>query len=121
MIDRTDGRILHALQLSPRLSFRRLAEVIDVPEQTVARRYRAMRRDGLLRVTGVVNPVVYGEDRWIVRVHAKPDDLPKLAEALVRRPEVTHANVLSGWTELACTVRAAIGGGSGRLIRAEGR
>ena len=117
MIDQTNGRILHALQLSPRLSFRCLAQAIGVPEQTVARRYRAMRRDGLLRVTGVVNPLVYGQDRWIVRVHAKPDDLPRLAEALVRRPEVTHANVLSGWTELVCTVRAPIDGGSDGLMQ----
>lgn len=117
MIDRTDGLILHAVQLSPRSSFRRIADVIGVPEQTVARRYRAMRRDGLFRVTGVVNPLIYGQDRWIVRLQAKPDDLPRLAEALVRRPEVTHANVLSGWTELVCTVRAPIGGGSDGLLQ----
>jgi DNA-binding Lrp family transcriptional regulator len=27
----------------------------------------------------------------------------------VRRPEVTHANVLSGWTELVCVIRAPLG------------
>lgn len=104
-----DGHILHALQLAPRASFRRIAEVVGVGEQTVARRYRALRRDGVLRVIGVVNPRVYGECQWIVRAHAKPDDLPRLAEALIRRPEVTHANVLSGGTELVCLVRAPIG------------
>lgn len=113
-----DGQILHALQLSPRASFRRIAEVIGVGEQTVARRYRALRRDGVLRVVGVVNPRVYGECQWIVRVHAKPDDLQRLAEALVRRPEVTHANVLSGGTELVCVVRAPLGdAGDGLLHR----
>ncbi|MGB8406517.1 MAG: Lrp/AsnC family transcriptional regulator [Mycobacterium sp.] len=113
-----DGHILHALQLSPRASFRRIAEVIGASEQTVARRYRALRRDGVLRVIGVVNPRVYGENQWIVRVHAKPDDLPRLAEALVRWPEVTHANVLSGGTELVCVIRAPIGdAGDGLLHR----
>jgi DNA-binding Lrp family transcriptional regulator len=69
-------------------------------------------------VTGVVNPRVHGEYQWIVRVHAKPDSLPRLAEALVRRPEVTHANVLSGGTELVCVVRAPIGdAGDGLLHR----
>jgi DNA-binding Lrp family transcriptional regulator len=113
-----DGHILHALQLAPRAPFRRIAEVIGAGEQTVARRYRALRRDGALRVIGVVNPRVYGQYQWIVRVHAKPDNLPRLAEALVRRPEVTHANVLSGGTELVCVVRAPIGDtGDGLLHR----
>jgi DNA-binding Lrp family transcriptional regulator len=109
VLDALDSRILHALQLSPRVSFRRLAEVIDESEQIVARRYRKLRSSGVVRVIGLVNPQVYGECQWVVRVHAKPDDLPRLAEALVRRPEVTHANVLSGWTELVCIVRAPIG------------
>jgi DNA-binding Lrp family transcriptional regulator len=108
VLDVLDGQILHALQMSPRVSFRRIAEVVDAPEQAVARRYRKLHRDGVLRVIGLVNPQVYGECQWVVRVHAKPDDLPRLAEALVRRPEVTHANVLSGWTELVCIVRAPI-------------
>jgi DNA-binding Lrp family transcriptional regulator len=109
VLDALDGKILHALQLSPRVSFRRIADVVGAPEQVVARRYRTLHRSGVVRVIGLVNPQVYGEHQWVVRVHAKPDDLPRLAEALVRRPEVTHANVLSGWTELVCIVRAPIG------------
>ncbi len=117
-MERLDGQILHALQIAPRAPFRRIAEVIGAGEQTVARRYRALRRDGVLRVIGVVNPRVYGECQWIVRVRAKPDNVPKLAEALVRWPEVTHANVLSGGTELICVVRAPIGDtGDGLLHR----
>ncbi len=113
-----DGHILHSLQIAPRAPFRRIAEVIGAGEQTVARRYRALRRNGVLRVVGVVNPRIHGECQWIVRVHAKPDDLPKLAEALVRWPEVTHANVLSGGTELICVVRAPISDtGDGLLHR----
>ncbi|MCV7180220.1 Lrp/AsnC family transcriptional regulator [Mycolicibacterium sphagni] len=116
MLAPLDGQILHALQLSPRASFRRIGEVIGVPEQTVARRYRAMRRDSVLRVVGLVNPRVYGECQWVVRVHTKPEDLPRVAETLARRPEVTHANVLSGWTELVCIVRAPLGDSSDGLL-----
>ncbi|MEZ0353197.1 Lrp/AsnC family transcriptional regulator [Mycobacterium sp. pR1184] len=111
-----DAQILHALQLSPRASFRRIAEVVGAGEQTVARRYRALRRDGVLRVVGVVNPRVYGECQWVVRVHAKPDDLIRLADALVRRPEVTHVNALSGGTELVCVVRAPLDGSEAGLL-----
>ena len=109
MLDTLDSNILHALQLSPRVSFRRIADVVDAPEQAVARRYRKLQRGGVVRVIGLLNPQVYGDSQWVVRVRAKPDDLPRLAEALVRRPEVTHANVLSGWTELVCIVRAPLG------------
>lgn len=111
-----DGHILHALQLSPRAPFRRIAEVIGAGEQTVARRYRALRRAGVLRVIGLVNPRVYGECQWVVRVRAKPDDLPRLAEALVRRPEVTHINLLSGGTELVCVVRAPLASAEAGLL-----
>ena len=118
MLAPLDGQILHALQLSPRASFRRIGDVVGVPERAVARRYRALRRDGVVRVVGLVNPLVCGESQWIVRVHTKPDDLPRLAEALARRPEVTHANVLSGSTELVCVVRAQLhDSGEGLLHR----
>jgi DNA-binding Lrp family transcriptional regulator len=70
----------------------------------------------VLRVIGVVNPRVYGECQWIVRLHARPNDLPRLADALVRRPEVTHANVLSGGTELVCVVRAPTGDAGDGLL-----
>ncbi len=117
-MERLDGHILHALQVAPRAPFRRIAQVIGTGEQTVARRYRALRRDGVLRVVGVVNPRMYGECQWLVRVRAKPENLPKLAAALVRWPEVTHANVLSGGTELICVIRAPIGDtGDGLLHR----
>ncbi|MCV7226032.1 Lrp/AsnC family transcriptional regulator [Mycolicibacterium komossense] len=117
MIAPLDGKILHALQLSPRVSFRRIGEVIGAPEQTVARRYRKLRHDGAVRVIGVVNPQIFGEAQWVVRVHAKPDDLPRLSEALVRRREVTHANVLSGWTELVCVIRAPLGDSADGLLQ----
>jgi len=117
MTEPLDGWILHALQLTPRVSFRRIGDVIGVPEQTVARRYHRMRRDGVVRVVGLVNPRVFGDAEWLVRVRAKPDDLTRLADALVRRPEVTHANVHSGWTELVCVIRAPLNQGSDGLLQ----
>ncbi|MET0452963.1 MAG: Lrp/AsnC family transcriptional regulator [Mycobacterium sp.] len=117
MIDELDGKIIHALQISPRASFRLIADTIDAPEQTVARRYHRLRRDGALRVVGLLDPRVHGDAQWVVRVHAKPDDIPRLAEALVRRPEVTHANILSGWTELVCVIRAPLAEGSEGLLQ----
>jgi DNA-binding Lrp family transcriptional regulator len=104
-----DGQILHALQLSPRVSFRRIAAATGVSEQTVARRYSRLRREGVMRVVGLVNPRVYGDTRWVARIRAKPDRIPALAEALVRRSEVTYVNIVSGGTELVCLIHAPVG------------
>ena len=49
-IDRVDRRILHALQIAPRAPFARIAIVLGVSEQTVARRYQRMRGAGIVRV-----------------------------------------------------------------------
>ncbi|WP_116374215.1 Lrp/AsnC family transcriptional regulator [Mycobacterium sp. MFM001] len=108
MADRLDAQILHALELSPRVSFRRLATVVGASEQTVARRYQRLRREGVLRVVGLVNPRVHGEAQWVARIRAKPDRISQLGDALARRSDVTHANILSGWTELVCVIRAPV-------------
>ncbi|MCV7393301.1 Lrp/AsnC family transcriptional regulator [Mycobacterium paraseoulense] len=110
MIDSLDGQILHALQISPRVPFRRIAEVVGATEQTVARRYHRLRRNGVVRVVGLEG-VDGGTDwaHWVCRIHAKPDRIPHLADALIRSPDVSHANVLSGWTDLVCTIRAPLG------------
>jgi DNA-binding Lrp family transcriptional regulator len=117
MLQPIDGRILHSLQLHPRVSFRRIAQVLGVPEQSVARRYHRMRRDGVVRVVGVVNPRVFGDAEWLVRVRAKPGDLSRLADVLVRRPEVTHANVHSAGTELVCVIRGPLNDSSDGLLQ----
>jgi DNA-binding Lrp family transcriptional regulator len=110
MIDPLDSQILHALQLAPRVSFRRIASVMGQTEQTVARRYHRLRRDGVVRVVGMETPAeADGDAYWVCRMHAKPDRITQLADALVRRPDVSHANVLLGWTELVCTIRAPLG------------
>lgn len=115
-MDELDGQILHALQLAPRVSFRRIAAVVGAGEQTVARRYHRLRRDGVVRVVGLENRWLNGEASWVCRMRAAPDRIQKLADALVRRPEVSHANVLAGWTDLVCVIRAPLGDGRAELL-----
>lgn len=116
MIDQLDGLILHALQLAPRVSFRRIAAVVGATEQTVARRYHRLRRDGVVRVVGLENRWVQGEASWVCRIRAAPERIPQLADALVRRPDVSHTNVLAGWTDLICVIRAPLGEGREDLL-----
>lgn len=109
MLDDLDAQILHALQLAPRVSFRRIATVVEATEQTVARRYHRLRRDGVVRVVGLENRWIDGEGSWVCRMRAAPERIQQLADALVRRPDVSHANVLAGWTDLVCVIRAPVG------------
>jgi DNA-binding Lrp family transcriptional regulator len=109
MIDALDRRVLHALQIAPRVPFRRLAEVLGVSEQTVARRYRALLRTGAVRVVGVVDPAAQGLAEWITRIRCRPDRVGPLADALTRREEIAYAHVASGGSEITCIVRAPLG------------
>ncbi|WP_067976890.1 Lrp/AsnC family transcriptional regulator [Mycolicibacter icosiumassiliensis] len=109
MVDQLDAQILHALQLAPRVSFRRIATVVGATEQTVARRYHRLRRDGVVRVVGLENRWAQDDASWVCRIRAAPERIPQLADALVRRPDVSHTNVLAGWTDLVCVIRAPLG------------
>ncbi|MFJ9778853.1 Lrp/AsnC family transcriptional regulator [Amycolatopsis sp. NPDC101161] len=109
MVDRIDTQVLHALQCHPRVTFRRLAQLIGVSEQTVARRYQALRRDGVLRVLGRVAPASRRHDEWVARIRCRPDRVDAVADALARRSDVSFAHVTSGGAEVMCLVRAGAG------------
>jgi hypothetical protein len=51
-------------------------------------------------------------------MRAAPDPITQLAAALVRRPDVSHANALAGGTDLVCVIRAPLG--DSRLLHAFG-
>ncbi|MGW1674541.1 Lrp/AsnC family transcriptional regulator [Streptomyces sp. NPDC002324] len=106
MMDESDRKILRALQCAPRASFRRIGEVIGVSEQTAARRYRALRRSGVMRVVGTVNPAVHGQAQWVARIRCRPDRVGALADALVRRPDIAHVHLASGGSEIVCLIRS---------------
>ncbi|MET7683141.1 AsnC family transcriptional regulator [Streptomyces sp. NPDC005423] len=108
MVDKVDARILRALQCSPRASFRLVGEVAGVSEQTAARRFQALRRAGVLRVVGLVDPAVYGESRWVARIRCRPDRAGPLADALARRPDISYAGLASGGSEIICVISAPV-------------
>jgi len=54
MLDAVDRQIIHILAIEPRASFRTLAEVTGISDQTAARRYRRLSESAGLRVLGVV-------------------------------------------------------------------
>ncbi|MBD0696140.1 Lrp/AsnC family transcriptional regulator [Streptomyces sp. CBMA123] len=109
MVDELDRKIIHGLHFAPRVSFRRLSEVIGVSEQTAARRYNALRRSGVLRVVGLSSPAAHGQSEWIARLRCRPDAVGPLADSLARRPEVAYANIASGGSEINCIIRSPAG------------
>ena len=70
-LDTVDRQLLHALTMAPRASFRLLAAVLGVSDQTVARRYRRLADTAGLRVFGLIDGPRAGWVDWLVRLQAE--------------------------------------------------
>jgi DNA-binding Lrp family transcriptional regulator len=116
IFDRLDRQIIHALFIDGRAPFSRIATVVGVSEQTVARRYRRMRADGILQVVGIADSQRLGQSDWVVRLQCVPDAAASVAEALARRPDTSWVRLMSGGTEVNCVVKPASGGGHRDLL-----
>ncbi|MFT4081987.1 MAG: Lrp/AsnC family transcriptional regulator [Nocardioides sp.] len=103
---RDDLRIIRALQVAPRASFARIGEVLGLHERTVSRRYAALRREGVLRIHGVVNPLAVGHDLWQVRVRCRPDAAEPLATALAGRDDIAWVGITAAGSEVSFSIRS---------------
>ena len=106
MLDATDRQLVHVLTVEPRASFRTIAEVTGISDQTAARRYHKLSESAGLRVLGVVSGELVGWVDWFVRLQTTPGSADSIAEALARRPDTRWVNLASGGTEIICTVQA---------------
>lgn len=104
--DPLDLKLLQAFQLDGRAPFRRIADVLGVSDQTVARRYRKLRASAGMRVLGMTDENRLGHSNWIIRLRCTPDSAERLAEALARRPDTTYIALESGGTEVTCSMRS---------------
>jgi DNA-binding Lrp family transcriptional regulator len=116
MIDQLDRGILQALQLDGRAPFRRIAAALGTSEQTVARRYRRLYADGVLRVIGLVDPRSIGVTPWFVRIQCRPDAAAPLADALARRDDVAWVTLTAGGSEVTCSTRGEPGQDENELL-----
>jgi DNA-binding Lrp family transcriptional regulator len=101
-----DLRLTRALQLAPRASFARLADAVGIHERTASRRYRRLRREGVLRIFGVINPMAVGHQLWQVRVRCRPDASESLAAALAARDDIAWVGVTAAGSEVSFSVRS---------------
>ncbi|TCO52378.1 Lrp/AsnC family transcriptional regulator [Actinocrispum wychmicini] len=106
-LDELDRALLHALHLDGRVPFNHVATVVGASPQTVARRYRRLRADGVLRVVGMTDPRRLGQVQWFVRLRCTPDAVLKVAGALARRADTSWVQLMSGGTEIFCITRGA--------------
>jgi DNA-binding Lrp family transcriptional regulator len=105
MLDDLDRQLVHALQIDGRAPFNRVATVLGVSDQTVARRYRKLRSSGTMRVLGLPNARRFGYVEWLVHVQCTPDAAMSVAQSLARRDDTSWVSLTSGGTEivfLAC-------------------
>jgi DNA-binding Lrp family transcriptional regulator len=104
-VDELDRKLMHALQLDARAPFNQIASVLDVSDQTVARRFRRLRSAGVLRVVGLPDGQRLGHERWVIRLRCTPDAAGPVAEALARRTDTAWVALLSGGTEVSCAMQ----------------
>src|SRR5579859_2699459 len=91
------------------MPFSRIAEVLGVSDQTIARRYTRLRTEGYVRVLASIDPSLMGEVMWIVRVQCKPDGAEKLGQTLALREDTAWVSMNSGGTEISCSTWAPAG------------
>jgi DNA-binding Lrp family transcriptional regulator len=97
--------IVHALQIDGRAPFRLIGTALGVSENTVARRYRRLRAAGVLRVVGTLNGARLGYSAWTIRLRCTPDSAAPIARAIADRPDTSYVYLLSGGTEISCSVQ----------------
>jgi DNA-binding Lrp family transcriptional regulator len=104
-LDRVDRQILHALQIAPRAAFARIATVLGVSEQTVARRYQRLRTFGVIRVLARPEPIrPPGSSYWTLRIGCRPGGADVLADALARRGDTSWISIGAGGAEIISQV-----------------
>ena len=106
LLDPIDRQIVHILTIEPRASFRTVAEVAGIADQTAARRYRRLAESAGLRVLGVPDGSRLGWTDWFLRLQTTPGGAGSIAEALARRPDTRWVHLASGGTEVICTLQA---------------
>jgi DNA-binding Lrp family transcriptional regulator len=104
-LDAVDRRLMHALGVNARASFRVIASVLGISEQTAARRYRKLRETGVLRV--LLLPAPDPADRGqLVRLEIQPQSVRTIADVLARRPDVSYLRLMNAGAEILFGVRA---------------
>lgn len=104
-LDDNDIHILEVLQANGRLSFRQIAEKVNVSVPTVSSKVGNLERLGAIRgYRADLNAERLGEMSAVVTIKARPSDLSAVAERFIDQGEVRQVFFLSsGRLMLICT------------------
>jgi DNA-binding Lrp family transcriptional regulator len=115
-VDEIDRQLTQCLGVDGRASFAAIAEILGVSDQTVARRYRRLRSAGALRVVGLKYPKSAGYANWFLRLRCVPGSGEAIAAALAQRSDTAWVQLLSGDTEVLCSLRGDASDGTESLL-----
>lgn len=103
-LDEMNIAILRQLR-DGRMAYKKIAEELDVSEGTVRSRVKKLQDEGILEITGLINPDVL-PDKYIVMVgvNLKDMDLVKKAEEFSKLRGVISVCVVTGRFDLMLTV-----------------
>jgi Lrp/AsnC family transcriptional regulator for asnA, asnC and gidA len=110
-IDKINLSIIKHLR-SGRKSFKKIAEQLSLSENTVRARVRKLIDNGILEITGLVDPeAISGHRIVIVGVKLKTMDLVKKGEEFSKLKGVISVSVVTGRFDLILTVLLKTGFG----------
>lgn len=116
ILDQLDRQIVCSLQLDGRASWGRIAEVLEVPERTVARRGLRLLGDKTLRMHAVPSTSTSPQDaELLVRLVCDHGTTLDVAMTLARNPNAYYVGVTSGSSDVYVTVYARGRGQTGAL------
>lgn len=100
-LDELDHRIIVALQINPRASWKLIAHTLQASEPTVARRGRRLLDRSLVRVVGYIDVMRAGLGfPALVRITVDPRKREEVADIIRRREDVRVATMLTGPTDI---------------------
>lgn len=105
IIDELDKGIIKLLARDGRMSFTEIGEQLNVTEKTIRTRYKILTEQGILKVTGVVNPVSIGiKVVAILQVAVDNGAFSDVRDCLVEFPSIRFVTMTSGDYQLLVQV-----------------
>ncbi|MGO2518770.1 MAG: Lrp/AsnC family transcriptional regulator [Microbacterium sp.] len=106
-LDEIDLKLVHALQVAGRATFRSIADALGISERMLSRRYARLRSQLLLRIVGTTDAQRLGQLDWFVRCRVSGGSADKVAAALATHEDTSWVSTLSGSDEVTCILRTA--------------
>ena len=101
LLDDLDRRIVAALALDGRRSFRDIARELDVSEGTIRFRVTKLQEEGLIRVTAVGSPLALGVSVYaMILIRVKPGHVAETGRVLSSYPNVRFVGAAFGSVDL---------------------